>query len=41
MTLAEIALTHHTRLACETMHPRFMVIQGATSLLLTVQSGWE
>lgn len=37
-----IALEHHCRLACETMHPRFArLLPLGMSVVLTVNSGYE
>jgi hypothetical protein len=39
---AQTALTHHCRLATETIHPRFTRIDPAGySVVLTVNSGYE
>jgi hypothetical protein len=39
---AEVALRHHCRLAIETMHPQFAVIDPAGfTVILTVNSGYE
>ena len=37
----QVALAHHCRLACETMHSRFAWIDGGHSVVLTVNSGYE
>jgi hypothetical protein len=37
----KIAVTHHCRLAVETIHPRFMADHGSHSTILTVNSGYE
>lgn len=36
-----IAIEHPTRLAVETMHPRFRERNGITAVILTVNSGYE
>ena len=35
------ALQHHCRLSCETIHPRFRVVQPPLSVIVTVNSGYE
>ena len=37
----KIAITHHCRLATETLHPRFRAFDGVCSSVLTVNSGYE
>jgi hypothetical protein len=37
----KVALAHHCRLGTETLHPRFARIEGAFSVVLTVNSGYE
>lgn len=39
----KIAVTHHCRLAVETLHPRFLAVGPGTaySTILTVNSGYE
>jgi len=42
MTRAQqIAIEHHCRLACETVHPRFIRVTGLASVIVTVNSGYE
>lgn len=36
-----VALSHHCRLSCETLHPRFAAFDGVCSSILTVNSGYE
>ena len=36
----KIAVTHHCRLACETLHPRFRAWDGMASTILTIDSGY-
>jgi hypothetical protein len=37
----KIALEYNTRLAIECAHPRFQWFRGRTSVILTVDSGYE
>lgn len=39
--IQRIALEHHCRLACETLHPRFRRAREGYVLVLTVNSGYE
>ena len=41
MSAADIALTHHCRLAIETLHPHFRTADRSFSVVLTVNSGYE
>jgi len=41
MSAADIALTHHCRLAAETLHPHFRTVDRSFSVVLTVNSGYE
>lgn len=36
-----IAIEHHCRLACETLHPRFRTVSEMGTMILTVNSGYE
>jgi hypothetical protein len=36
-----IAIAHHCRLGFETIHPRFRSVDGAYSVILTVNTGYE
>lgn len=40
-TAQQTAIDRPTRLAVETMHPRFRVSDGLTIAILTVNSGYE
>jgi hypothetical protein len=40
-TRQKLALSHHCRLACETMNPRFASLTPTHSIILSVNSGYE
>jgi len=41
VSMREVAMTHHCRLACETAHPRFTHRPHGWIVRLTLNSGYE